>query len=381
MNLEELRVKIDEIDREITRLFEARMDVAAQIAEYKRENNLPVLDAGREREKINAISENVRPEFQSYIRTLYSTIMDLSKNYQNALNQRKSELHKQVVEAISNTTNLFPQSALVACQGVEGAYSQIAAERMFRMPKLMYFKTFESVFTAIESGFCRYGMIPIENSSAGSVKKVYDLMLRHNFKIVRSIRLKIDHNLLAKPGTKMEDIREIFSHEQALNQCAAYLEKLGPNVKITRCENTAMAAQAVAKSERNDVAAISSHNCADLYGLKCLDTDIQDRGNNYTRFICISRNLEIYPGADKTSIMMTLPHQPGSLSKILSRFYSLGINLIKLESRPIPERDFEFMFYFDLETSIYSEEFSLLIDELSGISDEFRYLGSYSEVI
>ena len=381
MKLEELRAKIDEIDRQMTSLFEARMDVAAQIAEYKRENNLPVLDAGREREKINAISEMVRPEFQSHIRTLYSTIMDLSKNYQNALNQRRSELHKEVAEAISNTMNLFPQSAIVACQGVEGAYSQIASERLFRMPKLMYFKTFESVFSAIESGFCQYGVLPIENSSAGSVKKVYDLMLRHNFKIVRSIRLKIDHNLLAKPGTKMGDIREIFSHEQALTQCSAYLEKLGPNVKITRCENTAMAAQAVAKSERNDVAAIASHNCADLYGLKCIDTDIQDRGNNYTRFICISRKLEIYPGADKTSIMMTLPHQPGSLSKVLSRFYSLGLNLIKLESRPIPERDFEFMFYFDLETSIYSEEFSLMIDELSGISDEFRYLGSYSEVI
>ena len=381
MNLEELRVKIDEIDREMTRLFEARMDVAAQIAEYKRENKLPVLDAGREREKINAISDSVRPEFQSYIQTLYSTIMDLSKNYQNALNQRKSELHREVVEAISNTDKLFPQSATVACQGVEGAYSQIASERLFRMPKLMYFKTFESVFSAIESGFCQYGILPIENSSAGSVKNVYDLMLRHNFKIVRSIRLKIDHNLLAKPGTKLSDIREIFSHEQALSQCSAYLEKLGPNVKITRCENTAIAAQMVAKSDRSDVAAISSHNCADLYGLKCIDTDIQDRGNNYTRFICISRKLEIYPGADKTSIMMTLPHQPGSLSKVLSRFYSLGLNLIKLESRPIPERDFEFMFYFDLETSVYSEEFSLMIDELSGISDEFRYLGSYSEVI
>lgn len=381
MKLDELRLKIDEIDREMTRLFEARMDVASQIAEYKRENNLPVLDAGREREKINAISDSVRPEFQSYVQTLYSTIMDLSKNYQNALNQRKSELHKEVSEAISATQKLFPQSASVACQGVEGAYSQLAAERLFRMPKLMYFKTFESVFTAIESGFCQYGILPIENSSAGSVKKVYDLMLSHNFKIVRSIRLKIDHNLLAKPGTKLEDIREVFSHEQALTQCAAYLEKLGPNVKITRCENTAMAAQAVAASDRRDVAAISSHNCADLYGLTCLDGDIQDRGNNYTRFICISRKLEIYPGADKTSIMMTLPHRPGSLCKVLSRFYSLGLNLIKLESRPIPERDFEFMFYFDLESSIYSDEFSLMIDELSGISDEFRYLGSYSEVI
>ncbi len=150
----------------------------------------------------------------------------------------------------------------------------------------------------------------LENSTAGSVTKIYDLMLRHDFKIVRSLRLKVDHNLMAKPGVKLQDVREIFSHEQAISQCASYLEKLGPGVKITRCENTAMAAAAVAASQRGDVAAISSHSCLSLYGLSCLASDIQDRSNNYTRFICFSKDLEIYPGADKTSIMMILPHKP-----------------------------------------------------------------------
>ena len=206
-------------------------------------------------------------------------------------------------------------------------------------------------------------------------------MLRHKFYVVRSCRLKIDHNLLAAPGVKKEDIREIFSHQQALDQCAGYLEQFGPDVKITRCENTAMAAEAVAKSERRDIAAIASHDCASLYGLKCLESDIQDRGNNYTRFICISKKLEIYPGANRTTVMMTLPHRPGSLCRALSRFYSLGINITKLESRPLPERDFQFMFYFDLETSVYSGEFGRMIDDLDSISEEFRYLGSYSEVI
>ena len=381
MELQELRLKIDEIDRELVKLFEARMDVAADVAAYKRENHLPVLDLTREREKLAALGEMARPELSTYVQMLYSMMFELSRSYQSDLNREKTNLRSEVERAIEETPRLFPTSAMIACQGTEGAYSQIACERMFKKPQIMYFKSFESVFAAIESGFCQYGILPIENSSAGSVKQVYDLMLRHNFSIVRSARLKIDHNLLALPGAKKEGITEIFSHEQALSQCAGYLEKLGPNVKITRCENTAMAAEAVARSGRTDIAAIASYDCASLYGLKCIESDIQDRGNNYTRFICISKKLEIYPGANRTTVMMTLPHRPGSLCRALSRFYSLGINITKLESRPIPERDFQFMFYFDLETSVYSGEFGRMIDDLNNISEEFRYLGSYSEVI
>ena len=381
MELQELRSKIDEIDAQLTKLFEARMDVAAEIGAWKRENHMPVLDAARERDKLNAIAAGSREDMQTYTQMLYSMIFELSRSHQSDLTRTPSSLRKEVEQAIEGTPRLFPTSPIIACQGTEGAYSQIAGTRMFNSPKIMYFKSFDSVFSAIESGFCQYGILPIENSSAGSVKKVYDLMLRHKFYVVRSCRLKIDHNLLAAPGVKKEDIREIFSHQQALDQCAGYLEQFGPDVKITRCENTAMAAEAVAKSERRDIAAIASYDCASLYGLKCLESDIQDRGNNYTRFICISKKLEIYPGANRTTVMMTLPHRPGSLCRALSRFYSLGINITKLESRPLPERDFQFMFYFDLETSVYSGEFGRMIDDLDSISEEFRYLGSYSEVI
>jgi chorismate mutase/prephenate dehydratase len=178
----------------------------------------------------------------------------------------------------------------------------------------------------------------------------------------------------------MEDIREIYSHEQAIGQCTEFLKKF-PNAKIIPVENTAIAAKMVAESEHAEVAALSSRNCEALYGLTCLAPSVQDTGNNRTRFICISKNLEIYPGADKTSIMMILPHKPGALYKVLARMYVLGINVIKLESRPIPDRDFEFMFYFDLETSIYSEEFVQLICELDELCEEFKYLGSYCEVV
>ena len=223
-------------------------------------------------------------------------------------------------------------------------------------------------------------MLPVENSTAGTVNKVYDLMMRHDFHIVRTLRLKVDHNLLAKPGTRVGDVRDVYSHAQAIRQCSDFLDGLG-DVNVHVVENTAVAAKMVAESDRTDVAALSSRICADLYGLDLLSRSVQNSSSNYTRFACIARDLEIYPGADHTSIMMVLPHQAGSLYKVLARFYALGINLLKLESRPIPDRDFEFMFYFDLDTSVYSPEFIQLMGELQSISEEFKYLGSYSEVI
>ena len=380
MDLNELRNEINQIDDEILRLFLRRMEVAGQVADYKRENNLPIYQPQREREILKKVADQAGPEQGGYARVLFSMLMELSKSAQNKRSGKELELHRQIADAIENTPRLFPQAPMVACQGVEGANSQIACEKIFKNPFIMYFKTFESVFAAIEQGLCQYGILPIENSTAGSVKKVYDLMIRHNFSIVRTFRLKVDHNLLAKPGVSLLDIKEIYSHEQALNQCGAFLEKL-PGVKIIAVENTAVAAQMVSQSGRRDIAAISSRSCAELYGLQNLAPSIQDKDNNRTRFICISKNLEIYPGSDKTSIMMTLPHRPGSLYRVLARLYALGINVTKLESRPIPNRDFEFMFYFDLETSIYSGEFIQLMCELDDLCEEFKYLGSYCEVV
>lgn len=381
MSLEKLREEIDTIDDTLVQAFAQRMAVVARVSEEKRAKGLPTLDPAREREKLAEIAEKLPPELAQYGCALWSMLFEISRGYQNAANPQPSDLRKEIQAAMENTPKLFPPSATVACQGVEGAYSQLACEKLFKHPQVMYFGSFESVFTAIENGFCEYGVLPLENSTAGSVKQIYDLMLRHSgFKIVRSTRMKIDHNLVAKKGTKLEDVKEIFSHPQAISQCAAYLEKL-KDVKVTPCENTAAAAAAVAQTDRTDVAAICSHNCIALYGLERLASEIQDRSNNYTRFICISKKLEIYPGADKTSLMVVLPHRPGSLYQILARFYSLGLNLIKLESRPLPDREFEFMFYFDLETSVYSEEFIRLVDDLSAVCEEFQYLGSYSEVI
>ena len=379
MELKDYRAQIDEIDDQLVQLFTRRMEIAGDIAQYKQAHGLPVLDSARERQKLQEICSKVSPDMQNYTSVLYSSLFELSRSHQSSRMQSYSALSDRITAAMEQTPKLFPPNATVGICGVEGAYAQLAGEKLFKRPALVYFHNFEGVFSAIESGLCRYGIVPIENSTAGSVKRIYDLMIGHQFSIVRSTRLKVDHNLLAKPGTKLADVKEIISHEQALSQCGEFLKTLG--VKVTAVENTAAAAKLVAESQRTDLAALCSRSCMELYGLSCLKSDVQDKGNNYTRFICISKNLEIYPGADRTSIMLATAHKPGALYKLLARFYALGINITKLESRPIPDRDFEFMFYFDLETSVYSPEFIQIICELSASSEAFTYLGSYTEVI
>ena len=378
--METLRGEIDQIDQKMVELFKERMAVSAKMAGYKQAHHLPTLDAGRERALLGKVAEQAGEELGDYAQSMYRTILSASRSYQNSKLGLNSQTYGHIRQALEQTPDLFPQRAIVACQGIEGAYSQIACDSIFKSPTILYFDTFEHVFKAVESGMCQYGILPIENSTAGSVNAIYDLMTRHNFSIVRSARLKVSHNLLAKHGTKLEDIREVFSHEQAISQCSGFLAGL-KNVKVTVVENTAIAARMVAQSERTDVAALSSRFCGEEYGLNLLKTNVQDQDNNYTRFICISKNPEIYPGADRTSLMIILPHKPGSLYNVLSKFYALGINLRKLESRPLPDREFEFMFYFDLECSVYAPEMERLFRDLEEESEQFRYLGTYNEVI
>lgn len=378
--LKDLREKIDAIDRQMVDLFKQRMEVSKEVAAYKQANGLPTLDVGRERALLGKVGEQAGEELADYTQSVYRTILAAGRSYQNACSGVTSKVYETIRKALDTTPDLFPQRATVACQGVEGAYSQIACDSIFKAPTILYFNTFDHVFKAVESGMCQYGVLPIENSTAGSVNAIYDLMTKHNFSIVRSARLKVSHNLLAKHGVKKEEIREVYSHQQAISQCAGYLSTL-KDVKVTVVENTALAAQMVAQSERRDVAALSSRFCGELYSLDLVEQNVQDQDNNYTRFICISKNPEIYPGADRTSLMMTLLHKPGTLYNVLSKFYALGINLRKLESRPLPNREFEFMFYFDLECSVYAPEMERIFRDLEEESEHFRYLGTYNEVI
>ncbi len=379
-SLEQSRAEIDRIDRELVKLFCERMSVSADVAEYKRAVGKPVYDAARERALLCKISDLAGPEMEEHVRKLYAGILSISKAYQHERLNTSSKLEHKITTAVRETSPFFPARAKVACQGVEGAYSLKAAEKLFACPDVAFYKTFADVFDAIDRGECHYGVLPIENSTAGSVTQIYDLMSCHRFYIVRALRLKVDHCLLAKPGTNPTDIREIVSHQQALSQCAGYIAHL-PGVRSTAMPNTAKAAEFVKNTDRTDVAAIANKDCAGIYGLEVLDTAIQDNGNNYTRFICISKTPEIYPGADKTSIILTIPHKPGSLSRLLTQIDAMNINLTKLESRPIPGQDFEFLFYFDLESPVESPALLRLLGELESSSEQFRYLGTYREML
>ncbi len=379
MDIQQLRKQINDIDAQLVKNFDDRMNVALEIAKYKKENGLPVFDPAREREVLNRQVSAVDEDLAMYVKLLYNTLFDLSRSYQQDYMTRRTELTNRILHAIEHTPKLFPKQAVVACQGVEGAYSQQACDKLFGLPSIMYFKRFEGVFQAVESGLCKYGVLPIENSSYGSVTEVYDLMRKHRFSIVRGVKIKINHRLLAKPGTKLEDIKEILSHEQAIGQCSDFLKSLS-GVKVTVCENTAMAAQMVSQSDRQDIAAISAPACAQLYGLSVVKADVSNSDSNFTRFICIAKDLEIYPDANKMSLMLNVQHKPGALYSMIAKFSALGLNLTKLESRPIAGTDFEFMFYFDLDASIYDEAALKLVSQLDEGPETFTYLGSYAEI-
>ena len=379
-DLSDIRKEIDSIDTQIVELFKRRMSCADAVAAYKRAHDLPVLDRSRERELLSRRAAQVPEDMKVYTEVLFELLMEASRNRQGEHLGTEGHTVEQIRDALAHSPELFPRDAYVACQGVEGAYQQIATDRIFRHANIGYFDTFDAVFRAVEENYADFGVLPIENSTAGSVNQVFDLMMRHNFHIVRTCRLKVDHNLLAKPGCGLGDIRHIYSHEQAINQCGEFLSSL-EGVTVHACENTAMASKMVAESERRDVAALASRACARIYGLDVLASSVQDQGNNYTRFACISKDLAIYPGADRSTFMLVVNHEPGALYKVLAKFYDLDINIIKLESRPIPDRDFEFMFYFDIDCPAASPEFFTLVRSLESTCEEFRYLGSYSEVI
>ena len=377
MSINELRNEIDNIDNELIKLFEKRMKTAKSIADVKIAEGLPVTNREREREIINNLSEKVSTDLSVYTKILYNTLFDISKSYQSKFIYRNSEISDKIKIALETTPKMLPNNAVIACQGTEGAYSQQACEKLFYNPSIMYFNNFRGVFDAVKAGMCKYGILPIENSVYGSVTQVIDLMREYDFYIVKSAKIQINHALLKKKGSK--EIKEIISHTQALGQCDKYIKSLG-NIKVTVCDNTAEAAKMVAESGRDDIAAIASPLCAELYNLEIAEDKINNSENNYTRFILISKKMEIYPGADKISFIISASHKPGSLYNLISRFAAVGINLTKIESRPIPGKDFEFMFYFEMAVSVYSEDLTALLSEFENAPEHFNFLGSYTEI-
>ena len=379
-SLEEIRREINTIDDELVKLFVRRMEASEKVAEVKRGSSAPVLDPARERAILAKVAKAVGPDFENEARLLFTTLMSMSRGRQRAELAGEEGFAKEIATALAATPDRFPSSATVACAGTEGSYAQQAVCRLVQFPSIFYFKGFDDVFTAVEKGMCDYGVLPIENSAVGSVTAVYDLMAKHNFKIVKALKLRIRHVLLAPPGVAFADIREIASHPHALAQCSEFLRAQSA-IRAVPATNTAAAAAELAASGRRDAAVIASRECAELYGLEVLREDISNITSNYTRFICISKRTELYPDADKFSVMMSLNHRPGALTDVLVKFAAVGVNLTKLESRPVPGSDFEFRFIFDFEASPRDPR---VVKMLAGFTvdpeiEHFTFLGAYSE--
>ena len=359
--------RIDAIDDEIARLFRERMSLAASKS-----------DPARERATIARATEGCDAGAESALRLLFTTLFGIAKARRRAVLNGVSPLVDGIRAAAASAAP-FPTRAIVACQGADGSYAQQAVSSLFRVPTILFFTDFEKVFEAVEKGVCPYGVLPIENSAAGSVPQVYDLMVKHRFHIVRSARVKVDHVLLGRRGATLEGIREVASHPHALAQCAAFL-KAHAGLKAVPAPNTAVAAKELAAEGPGSRAVIASRACAELYGLDVVAEGVADAAFNTTRFICIARDMAITPDADKFSLMLSLPHRPGALNGILAKFAAVGVNLTKLESRPIPGMDFEFRFTFEFEASPTDPGVLGLLSELSQDPEieRFTFLGAYA---
>lgn len=376
MELKELRDEIDRIDDEIAVLFEKRAQVAVDVAEYKRVHNMEIYQGGREAEVMRRACEKVSPDLTDGAKLFFTTLMDISKC-------RQQQMLTEIKPFTTADGINHPKVGAVT----KGSYTADACRKFCGDDcKIKYFQDFAAVFEAVERGEIDYGVIPIENSTAGDVAMTYNLMIKHKFYICRSTKIRINHVLAAKKGVKLSDIRVAMSHEMALKQCSRFLEE--QKLAFEEAGSTAKAAETVASGSDKTVAAICSSSCAKLFGLEAVAEDITDIKDNFTRFIMISRELQVPDNANVVSLCLTVPHTAGSLYRLLTRFAYCGLNLCRIESKPMPDslaylKDdaFDFIFYLDFIGSINDEKVLKLLTGLEHEMKFYRFLGNYEEIL
>ena len=370
VDLQDSRKKIDEIDSQIVELFEQRMEVAANVADYKIATGKPVFDREREVAKIESICQMTDNQFnRRCVAELFKQIMSMSRKFQytkleQSGDDSKLELY-DVIDAIPN------ENVKVVYQGVPGAYSHEAMINFFgKDVDNINVDTFREAMEYVSNGTADYAVIPIDNSSAGMVNDTYDLLQEFNNYIVGEIYVQIRHCLLAIPGARIEDIKKVYSHPQGLAQCGKFLDKY-PKWQQRAYLNTAMSAKKVADDNDITQAAIGSANCAKEYGLEILCEGINSVEGNTTRFVIVSNKRAFVKNAGKVSICFEIQHESGSLYNALSHIMFNNLNMTKIESRPIPERNWEFRFFVDFEGNLNDAG---VRNALRGISEEAHYL-------
>ena len=377
--LDALRGRIDEIDAQLVALFEQRMAVTQKVGEYKQANGIPVLDVGRERQVLEKKQALVHsPELKTDVTTLYETIMGISRRQQRKLvrehDSQPSFLRYTAARQAARRPVAEPR---VVYQGVPGAYSEQAAINFFGEGVLSEgLEQFEDVFLALKEGRADYGVVPIENSSTGAIRQIYDLLTQYECFMVGETTVKVEHCLRAPRGATLDTITHVYSHEQGLFQCEQYLNR-HPGWHQVPQADTAGSARMVASTGDITKAASCSARAAELYGLEILARAINHNSNNTTRFVVVAPRMELRPGADKISTVFTLPHEVGSLHEILTIFAVQGLNMVKLESRPIPGHSWEYMFFLEFTGSLEDPAMEGILHELTQTTADFRVLGNF----
>ena len=374
--LQSLRRDIDAIDRELVELFRRRMDVTARVGAYKRERGIPVLDQERERQVLQNKGELAGEELRPAAVTLFQTIMALSRRQQRDMMGQGADNPgvRRWRDARDRARRPIP-APRVAYQGEPGAYSEQAALDFFGADAVTAgLEQFEDCFLALREGRADYAVLPIENSSTGAIRQIYDLLTQYECYMVGETTVKVEHCLMALPGASLESITHVYSHEQGLFQCERYLNA-HPAWKQVPQADTAGSAKMVAGSGELTKAAICSARAAELYGLTILARGINHNAQNTTRFVVVSPRLELRPGADKISTLFVLPHQAGSLHEVLTVFAVHGLNMVKLESRPLPGQSWQYMFFLEFAGAPGDPAVDDALHELAQTTGEFRVLG------
>lgn len=372
--LMQYRNKIDEIDREIVKLFEQRMDISQEVARFKIENGKNVLDKGREQYKLKQLKSQTKNGFYAHgVEELFTQIMSMSRKLQYKLLAQNGSIKRPDFEIVDE---LYKNNVRVVYQGLPGSYSHEAMKNYFDDNiESFHVRTFREAMCRLSDREFNYAVLPLENSTAGIVNDVYDLLVEFDNHIVDIYDLKLDQNLLALPGAALDDIKTVCSHPQGLMQSSKYLEKY-PWERITM-ENTAVSAKNVADKGDKSWAAIGSANAASIYGLNILEPKINHNSNNVTRFVIISRHKMCRADAGRILVSFELPHESGSLYNLLSHFIYNDLNMTRIESRPIPGHKWEFRFYVEFEGAVTDAG---VINALGGINDEaqnLQVLGNY----
>lgn len=372
IDLDEIRKKIDRIDAELAKLFEERMNAVREVAEYKKAHKLPVRDKAREAIVLDNCKKRVQNSaYADGLRKIMAQIIDISC-------REEEELLDHAAAKPAKTAKLTGETIDVGYQGVQGAYSHLALQKYFVGRKVVEhnYALFEDVAQAVKDGEIAYGLLPIENSSTGGITEVYDLVRRYDCYIVGEKCVKIEHNLLAYPGTKLENITEVYSHPQGFAQCRPFFKQY-PKMRQIAYFNTAKGAELVSLKKTDYMAAVAGKQAAELYGLEILAGNINANTNNYTRFFVIADKPQDIPAADKITLVVALKHEPGSLYNLLGNFYKNGLNMLNIESRPIEGKSWEYFFHIDVSGNLHDEKVKKAMEELSACSTYCKILGNY----